>query len=347
MNIQVAKQKPQKSTVLRRTISDVVAPPSKNHTVRSTNVTAKKSAPLQSPEARKSPASAAQAVKRHKQQAPSTLMRRAVKKPDAQARKRVAVAEELLHPSPQPSRTHPSAAHRIDHARLQRASNVPKNSAVNRFHAPKPIPIIFTRTPVKTAPKPAVESPAATPAPITAPDIFEQAIANATHYVDIAAHKAVFKKKARRHAVSMGAGTLALLLLMGFAAYLHMPNIQAKVAGLRAGVVAAAPNFSAAGFSLSGIESRNARLTYGFHDKQSQYRLTEQPTNWDSQDMIQHVAALNADGTQDYQTVSADAQTVYRLGKTQATWVKDGTWYHVHGADPLTDNQLRSLVRNS
>jgi hypothetical protein len=170
---------------------------------------------------------------------------------------------------------------------------------------------------------------------------------NASHYVDVQAHHARFRLQSRRHLASMAAGTLALLVIAGFAAYQNTPGLQFKVASMHAGVATRMPNFKAAGFAFNGVKASGDHLTVGFSGVTGNYQLTQSHTNLSSGDMINTVGATDASGTPDYQTVQAGDTTVYRLSNTSATWVQNGTWYTVSGSSYLSDTQLTSLVRNS
>jgi hypothetical protein len=177
--------------------------------------------------------------------------------------------------------------------------------------------------------------------------MFEHAIANATHFVDIAGRKTQFKKKARRHALAMSSGVLALLFIGGFLAYQNTPKLQVKVAGAVAGVSTRMPDFKAAGFTYEGVSANGSRVTYTFKSSLASYRLVAQATSWSGEDMIKQVSSVSASGMPNYQTVSSGTLTIYKFSDRHATWVNHGTWYQVHGDQPLSDAQLKSLAIHS
>ena len=189
--------------------------------------------------------------------------------------------------------------------------------------------------------------PTNNPTPADSPtDIFEHALMNATHYVDVHAHVKHFKKQTKRHLVSMAAGTFALVVIAGFAAYQNTPGLQFKVASIHAGVSTTMPNFKAAGFAYTGVRASDGKLTIGFKDDTGKYQLTQQTTNLANGDVIQNISATDASGNPNYTTVQAGDTTVYRFANTDATWVYGGTWYTVNGNSPLTDSQVQSLVKS-
>lgn len=289
-------------------------------------------------------------AKRHAPQSAQTLMRRAVKKPQSGLKKQLHVQQELAHTREHAIPVKHVAAH-VDTARARRAKQIEKAQQVHRFHSPAQIPVTFTHVAVQAAP----QSVSLHEPPIQAPpiqssnpvDIFEQAIANATHFVDIAAHKKHFKKKARRHFVTMTAGIAALLAIASFLTYSNTPSLQARMAGVVAGVSTSMPNFTAAGFKYEGVSAHNERLTYTFRSELATYQLVEQQTNWNGAQMIRQVSSVKANGAPNYTELAAGTVTIYKFSDSHATWVKDGTWYQVHGKQPLTDAQLTALATNS
>ncbi len=289
-------------------------------------------------------------LKAHAAQPSRTLMRRAVKKPGQSLKRQVHVQGALTRPLPATIAVKHSAA-QVDTERLRKAQEVPKHQRVNRFGVPTEVSLKFADIPVRQAPDtiPSNDPPVTPPpTPTNKPtDIFEHAMHNATNFIDISAHRAHFKKVTRRHMLSAASGTLALLLIAGFAAYQNTPGLQLKLAGFRAGIATATPDFGATGFAYNGATADHSRLVIGLKNASGSYQLSEQKTNWSGQDMISQVSAVDASGQANYSTMQAAGNTVYRFGSTQATWVKDGIWYQVNGNQSLTDKQLAALVQNT
>lgn len=282
----------------------------------------------------------------------TTLMRSAVKKPAA-APIRV---QHALPDSPPPI-THSIDAKQsvssVNYARLERAQSTVRSEKVRRFdteEAPKSFATQYAHVPVQIAPN----KPEETTEPVPAPertnnplDMFSEAIAQASNFVDIKAHSAAYRKRARQHFASMAVGAAALLAIVGFATYINSPALQLRVAGLRAGVTTANIDFDKAGFAYTGVSTTSTKRIIGLSSGASQYQLTEQATNWDGTAMIESVSSVHANGTPNYTTVKAGGNTVYRFSTTQATWVKNGTWYTLSGDTSVSDHQLTSLVQNS
>ncbi len=282
----------------------------------------------------------------------TTLMRSAVKKP----------APAPIHVQHVLPETPPPIAHTVDtkksvssvnYARLERAQSTARSEKVSRFQAgekSKNFATQYAHVPVQIAP----EKPEETVEPVPAPertnnplDMFSEALAQASNFVDVKAHSAAYRKHARRHFASMAVGVTALLALIGFAAYINTPDLQIRVAGMRAGVSTASIDFDKAGFAYTGVSATPTKRVIGLSKGAASYRLTEEATNWDGETMIKSVSSVHANGSPNYTTVKAGKSTVYRFGKTEATWVKNGTWYTLSGNSVVSDSQLRSLVQNS
>lgn len=286
-----------------------------------------------------------------------TLMRSAVKRPTPSLVKQLGPKGALQHSVP--SLIVPKASvNSVDSSRLERAKSVERSPHVVHHGVVSRPAIHPTLAPLAVQPvpvKPEGEVPGTAPAPQPTnkpddpgktPDMFEQAMANASHFVDVHAHRAHFNKQARKHVTSMAAGTLALLVIAGFAAYQNTPGLQFKVASIQAGVTTGMPNFKAAGFAYNGVRAHNGELTVGFNNTKGSYQLTQTNTNLSGNDMIQNIGATDASGTPNYRTIQAGDTTVYRFDNTGATWVSGGKWYTVSGSSALTDSQVESLIRN-
>jgi len=293
---------------------------------------------------------AANHTKHRAPQSSMTLMRESVHRPAPSLLKQLGTQGTLQHSVPSLIVPKQSVAS-IDPIRLVRAQTATRSPHISHHsthsHAVQPI---FTPLAVQPTPttKPGSEEPAApSPQPTNKPtDIFEHALANASHFVDVQAHTRHFKKQARHHITSMAAGTLALVVIAGFAAYQNTPGLQFKLASVQAGVSTGMPNFQAAGFAYNGVKASDGKLTVGFSNVSGNYQLVQQTTNLSGEDVIQDIGATDASGTPDYRTVQANGTTIYRFGNTDATWVAGGKWYSVTGTGALTDTQVKSLVHN-
>lgn len=264
------------------------------------------------PAAKKQPAKAAA---KHTVKPSTTLMRSAVKKPAAHV---IKVQSEIQPTADTPEITHSTVAHKVDRSRLERAKSTPSHSNIKRFYAPEPRPVLETTfAPTEVKPAPAEVPAAHSDRRESESNIFMNAIANSNHHVDIKAHTARQRQKARRHYAGMIAGASALFLLALFGWYLNNPGLQIRVAGMQAGVATMDPNFHKAGFSFASVHAQDGKRVIELKSEATKavYHLTQQSTNWDSDTMIQHVSSVGADGTLNYTTVRTGMGTVYKFGE--------------------------------
>jgi hypothetical protein len=292
-------------------------------------------------------------TKAHHPQTATTLMRRAVRKPDPSLRRQVHV-QTALQPQTTSLIVKKSSAHAIEPSRLERAQASSRSEHIGRFQAPKhtalnTIPVNVTPIPVRPEPVEPVDGGAPSPIPTNKPvDMFERAIANATNYVDVKAHTKHYHKKRSQHIASLAAATLALIVIAGFALYQNTPGLQFKYASFQAGVATAMPNVKAAGFAYTGVSSQFGKLTVGLKTDGNAYQLTQQSTNWTTNDLLQQSpVGTDASGQPAYQTLNAGTTAVVRFSDTSATWIKNGIWYQLSGQQPLSDSQVTSLAKNS
>lgn len=287
-----------------------------------------------------------------KPQHSQTLMRTAVKPPKPSFYKQAGTQSTLQHAVPSLIVNKKSVVS-VDSSRLARAQQTERSPRISHHTAEQPASLLPQFGPLAVQPvpvKPEGHEPSTPPAPHPdnkPTDMFEHALANANHFVDIQSQKLHFRKKARRHVASMAAGTLALFVIAGFAFYQNSPGLQFKVASYHAGVATHMPNLSATGFAYEGARAENGKLVVGLSGASGNYRLSQEATNLSAQDLIQNIGATDASGYPDYRSVQSDDVTIYRFSNTDATWVRNGTLYTVNGSGNLTDQQVESLVRNT
>lgn len=283
---------------------------------------------------------------KHTPKPSQTLMRSAVTKPSAHIS---VVQAELTKEIDRPVVKRKSSIAAVDPARRAHAKETPTHRAVSRFHVPKPsvsLAASYEPTPVQPEPRALVAAAEPAAAQDTA-QLFMRAIASSNHHVDIKAHTAKHRARARHHYANMSLGAASLLLIALFGWYLNSPGLQIRVAGLQAGVSTVTPQFSRTGFAFAGVTAQNDRRIIHLTADNATYQLTERATSWNGSTMIQNVSSINADGSATYTTVETSSGTIYKLSDTQATWVKNGTWYQLHGTKQIDDSKLRSLANNS
>lgn len=232
----------------------------------------------------------------------------------------------------------------VDGSRLERAIRTPQHSNVSRF--PKnnrliaAIPAPAVAMPVVTAPQ-ATSRPRPLSQPVAATDIFSQAIRNST------SHQQTYQppKHHRRpgRLIMTGAISLTLLVAAVGVAFLNRTNIQMQFASAQAGFKANVPAYVPPGYSLQNISQQPGKVVVNYQAAavESRYSLTQQPSAWNSQTLLD---SFVSNLKQNYQTYQRGGQTVYVYGGN-ATWVSNGVWYRLQSSGvPLSSQQLLSII---
>lgn len=308
-------------------------------------------------------------VTAHHPQPATTLMRTAVKKPvikspatiKAQTRTDVLVKNPSVMVVPKLSHD------RVDAVRKQRARQIARSSAISRYSqpavldlapaSPSPIRKPLAASGSRPVPPPIIAGKAAgqhsrpvsrpshvSGRPRVHPDIFERAIAQATSHEQTFTAKPANRRKAARHnrLVSIAAGSLAVLLLVGFMAYQNIPNLTMHMAAARSGVKASLPGYHPAGFSVGRFTYQPGNVTVSYHSNSDNrsFKVIQAASQWDSQSLLSNVVAT---ANRPYQTYNQAGRTVYVYGN-DATWVDGGVWYTVTDNAALSSNQLLRLA---
>jgi hypothetical protein len=284
-------------------------------------------------------------VKHHQPEKSTTLMRRAIKKPEFSLKpaiKTQAPAEIMAKPAS--AIAHKRSAYGVDPVRHQRAAEVNRHHAVRHFGHPTvhavsaTVPVIPVRP---TPPVVAVRQPAPAPTKHHA-DIFEAAIAHATSH-EQPAHKHRKHRSTRRKFVNALAVVGTFLVIGGFVGYLNLPQLQLRVASVQAGFGASMPGYAPTGFALQdGVERSGSTVTLSFRSGDQAFRITQQPSNWNSQTLLDNTLALS----DKYETVQKNGQTIYLYQNdgTNAAWVNGGVRYDLTGNADLSKQEIADIA---
>lgn len=281
----------------------------------------------------------------HRPQHAKTLARRHITKPQFKMKTAIsgvhAPAEVMA--KPQSAIALKRSAYSVNLDRQQRAVRTGKHHAIKHFVSPT-IHAVSAQVPV-IAVQPAPVEPK--PRPITLParqheDVFEKAIASATSH-EQPVHKVRRHRSKKRRVVNSLAVTAAFLIIGGFISYLNLPGIEMRVASVQAGFSASLPTYAPTGYALQGDVLRSGdTVSVSFRSGSSQYRITQQSSNWDSETLLGDTLASNAQ----YQAVQENGQTVYiyQNNGTNAVWVNGGVRYDLTGNAELSQNEVVSIV---
>lgn len=270
-----------------------------------------------------------------------TLVRRTVHKPEGHLKpaiKTQAPAEIMASPESTIVRKH-SVAH-VDVARLDRSKQVAKHHRISHFTA-SPVHAQSFSLPVETAVIPVQVPP---PLPTLthhrtrATDMFERAIAHAESHKQ-PAHK---HKQSKRHHITNGLAVVAVFLaIAGFITYLNLPSINVRIASMQAGFSASMPGYSPVGYVQNGgVKHETGRVTLGFRSGESSYQITQQPSSWNSQTLLENTVALSGD----YQTLVSKGRTIYVYNGHNASWVDGGIRYDITGNAELSNGDITAIA---
>lgn len=300
------------------------------------------------PEARPKPPRTAAAHAQRKAEKSKTLMRPAVKKPQAVISKQKTAASLIKKENP---------------ARHSRAAAVPKSSLISRFNSQNlqhvivkkqtPLAVVNPNESVNQQLSSRVASLAtSTEAHVRqSVDIIEESLRNATSHLEQFEEKLVHGSRwerlgFRNKAANIATLSFAGILLFSFFAFQNAANFEMRLASARTGVSAQMPGYHPTGFSPQrGIKTGpgTVSLTFSSNTDDREFTLTQQSSNWSSEALLaNHVLA---DKTP-YQSYQQQGKTVYIFDDSNATWVNGGVWYQIDGNASLTTDQLLRIANS-
>lgn len=282
----------------------------------------------------------------HQIQHSQTLMRHAVRHPnDALKRHLKPVTHAGVLAKPIHFDIAPKyAVSAVDPDRLKRAHKIVQSGLIRRFAAPPATAPQSEQRVAAAAPRPPQPTPKPTVAHQPSYDVFERALAAAeSHKQPYAPVKRKTRKLHRlRHATSVAASTLAVLLIAGFVAYQNAASIQLRLASSHAGINATLPTWQPSGFQLGTLSSGPGSVTVSYESKTGQrFSIAQNSSNWDSSTLLSEYVYPN---NETYNTVSAAGSTIYTYGNNNATWVNNGIWYKLTSDGSLSTSQIVNIA---
>lgn len=292
-------------------------------------------------------------VHSHKPDQPKTLMRHIVKKPAHAQRPPVKQAYPLAKADDTKIALKTSVKN-IDTIRSRRAQDIHKSKHVTRFATAATVAIPTKVQPIALKPAPkhtditpvATKHRTATPISQTPQEkktaLLEKALANAKSHEEPAPRIKGQRSKHRR-LISSVASLAAVLVVVGFVAYMNKASVELQLASVRAGFQASLPNYTPTGYERQAAKAADGRVAINFLSPASQenFTLTQESSSWDSQTLFDSIVAQN---NSTYQTVQSHGRTIYLYGGDKAAWVDGGILYKVDGNAKLNSDQVISLA---
>lgn len=291
-----------------------------------TTVTAKT---VSTAKTKKSSRTAAPSMKRQPKKS-QTLHRRSVNRPE----KKVAPPAAKNTEKKTKRESTPQIERKVDDSRLDKARSVQRSSSISRFATEEKKREVKKETPKRPVPQLHHHVTAAR-------EVHHQQQIDKRHHGNMATRKAA---KPKRRLAGAGTTVLVAILLVGYVTYLNVPSISMKVAGHRAGFAASLPK-APAGYSLNGpITSSSGLVTVDFKSNTDQryFALRQQPSNWDSQALLENEVIKNHD---DYVTYQDRGLTIYVYDGSNASWINGGKLFTLKSDNAqLTVDQILSIA---
>ena len=227
---------------------------------------------------------------------------------------------------------------------------VAKSPMIVRFAShPEPLPkkrqpkMINDIGPMVRQPVSLPQKPARTPSR----EIKNQLIAKASQKIDQSLvspvksakpkRKPLLSSISKRHLLTAGT---AVLLLIGYIAYLNIPGISVRIAAAQSGVNAKYPDYNPDGYSFQGpvaFQQGEVELNFRSNGGGEGYTIRQKNSDWNSTAVLDNLVGKESMG--EYEISSTGGVTVYTYG-TRAAWTNGGVLYTISGDAPLNTDQL-------
>ncbi len=275
----------------------------------------------------------------HRVERPKTLMRTAVKKPKHK---------------PAPEHKPPARVglhHEQAKERARRAKHIQRSNAVAKFSksAPKKrSDIIFSSKPLPVAVRPAPPRQVEQNNVITQAEQFagtlEAAVESAQSHLEDYTEKKLRSNRSKTFAYALASFTSVFLI--GFAIYQAVPFAQVKLASSKAGFNASLPGYAPSGYGLENnlqSDSGVVTMTYSSEAEKKDYKIIQTPSKWNSDSLLNSYVLPYSSG---YERIDSNGQTIYLYnGENSATWLDNGVWYRLDGANNFSNDQLIRIVQ--
>ncbi len=281
-------------------------------------------------------------VKHHKPQKSKTLMRRAVKKP--------ATLGQINEIKP---------IHRqrlINPLRETRAQTIAKSPYISKFgNHPVHRPVEKRHEPlqVKTPPahKPRLHQPItpvrhtehATVRSSASEELFNKAMQRSAEATKPAIKSRTKRQNRKSKKFAWSSGLLAGLALIGFIAYMNIPNFNMQLASARAGFDANLPEYQPSGYKVKApISYKPGQVVISFNSNTDDraYTLTQEVSHWNSSSLQENFLATN---DKEFEIEQEKGKTIYLYDRGNATWVNGGVWYRIESTS-LSSDQLVNIA---
>ncbi|MBX4197221.1 DUF4367 domain-containing protein [Candidatus Saccharibacteria bacterium] len=149
----------------------------------------------------------------------------------------------------------------------------------------------------------------------------------------------------RRTGIKIGLLLVLIVAAFSFAAWQKMPQLSAKLAGIRAHISASVPSYKPEGFSLAApvsTQDGSVLMKYKSAADNAGFELTQKQSNMTSVSLAQSVVPHGAQ----VQTTQVGGNTIYIYGQNNdAAWVNNGVLYTIKDNAKLSSDQIINIVK--
>jgi len=136
---------------------------------------------------------------------------------------------------------------------------------------------------------------------------------------------------------------LAVAVVGGVLVWHFLPQLQIRLASIKAGFSAALPGYEPAGFDRKAInyQSGEVTLNYKSNTDERNFAIRQSASNWNSETLLDNFVQPKQ---KPYQTYQEQGKTIYIYDEADAAWVSGGVMYEVIGNSSLNNDQLLKIA---
>lgn len=266
---------------------------------------------------------------------------------------------------PQTDTTRKESARKDDIDRNKRSKAIGKSSLINRFshitagQVIKKIEHLEVKKPKKETAENLPSNRSAMSNNVkseettigAASNLFTKALVNATSHKEPSI-KSTVRRRTLAKKLGLASRTskilaviLVVLSILSAGVWFYLPNIQMRIASMRAGVNAALPSYQPSGFTQKNVDYKQGQVTllYKSNSDGRNFSIQQTASRWDSETLLN---SYITPARWPYQTYQDQGKTIYIYNSSDATWVSGGVWYKIEGNSNLNSDQLLRIANS-
>ncbi len=178
--------------------------------------------------------------------------------------------------------------------------------------------------------------------------IFEKAVEKANYYQSIPNKISEDRKSYSGFKAKFLITSASLVIIfLGYLTYINIPNYDSGIISKTTGFIAKIPSYNPPGFYLNKQINKLGYLSVSYisNTDSRQYSLNETPTTMNNQELKNNFVIPNYSN---YLNLKFKNQEIFiKIDKSEATWVKNNTWYKLVNNSALSLNQIVQLATSN